>query len=102
MLMEFLDLARSLLQQFVEVTISCVPRNNNEVANELAQQASSFWLGLNEINNIDIAKAYPEENKNWRQELKQYLSNPFSKAKYKLKQKALKYVLVDDELFKRS
>ena len=30
------------------------------------------------------------------------MSNPSSKTEYKLKQKVLKYVLVDDELFKRS
>ena len=29
------------------------------------------------------------------------MSNPSFKAEYKLKQKALKYVLLDDELFKR-
>ena len=34
-LMEFLDLAHSLLQQFAEVTISHVPKSDNEVANEL-------------------------------------------------------------------
>ena len=30
------------------------------------------------------------------------MSNPSFKAKYKLKQKVLKYVLVDDKVFKRS
>ena len=34
--MEFLDIAYSLLQQFVVVTICHVPRSSNEVANELA------------------------------------------------------------------
>ena len=85
--MELLDLAHSLLQSFVEVTISHVPQSDNEVANELAQQAFSFRLGLNKINNIDIAKAQPRENKDWRLELKQYLSNPLSKAEHKLKLK---------------
>ena len=41
-LMEMLDRARSLLQQFAEVTIFHVLRSDNEVANELAQQASRF------------------------------------------------------------
>ena len=72
------------------------------MANELAQQASRFRLRLNEINNIEITKAQLGENKDWRLELKQYLSNSSSKTEYKLKHKALKYVLVDDELFKRS
>ena len=54
------------------------------MANELAQQASRFQLGLNEINNIEIVEAQPGENKDWRLELKQYLSNPLSKIKYKL------------------
>ena len=57
---------------------------------------------MNEINNLEIAETQPDGNKDWRLGLKQYLSNPSSKTKYKLKQKALKYVLVDDELFKRS
>ena len=72
------------------------------MANELAQQASRFRLGLNEINNIEITKAQLGENKDWRLELKKYLSSSSSKTEYKLKHKALKYVLVDDELFKRS
>ena len=33
------------------------------LANELAQQASGFRLGLNKINNIKIAEAQPKENK---------------------------------------
>ena len=57
---------------------------------------------MNKINNIEIAKAQQEGDKDWRQELKQYLSNLSSKAEYKLKQKALKYVLIHDELFKKS
>ena len=54
------------------------------------------------MNTINVAGAQPEENKDWRFELKQYLSNSSSKTKYKLKQKALKHVLVSDELLKRS
>ena len=57
---------------------------------------------MNEINNVEIAKAQLGENKNWRLELKQYLSNPSPKIEYKLKHKALKYALVDNESFKRS
>ena len=72
------------------------------MANELAKQASRFRLGLNETNNIEIPETQPVENKDWRLKLKQYLSNPSSKIEYKMKQKALRYVLVDDELFKRS
>ena len=68
--MEFLELAHYLLQQFAKLTISHVPRNDNEAANNLAQQASGFWLRMNEINNIKIAEAQPEENKDWRQEHK--------------------------------
>ena len=56
-LMEFLELDRSILQQFAEVTISHIPRSDNEVANKLAPQVSRFWLGLNEINNIEVIKA---------------------------------------------
>ena len=100
--MDLLHLACSLLQQFTEVTIFHVPRSNNEVANELAQQASSFRLRSNEVNNIYVAEAQLKENKEWRFELKQYLSNLSSKIEYKLNQKVSKYILVDDELFKRS
>ena len=55
-LMNLLNLARTLLQQFAEVTITHVPWNNNEVANELAQQASGFWLESNEVNAIDLVQ----------------------------------------------
>ena len=37
----------------------------------------------------------------WRQELIQYLAEPLVQANFKLKQKALKYVLIDGELFRR-
>ena len=46
------------------------------MANELVQQAFRFWVRSNEVNNIDVAEAQLEENKDWRFELKQYLSNP--------------------------
>ena len=36
-LMESLELACILLQQFTEVIISHIPRSDNEIANELAQ-----------------------------------------------------------------
>ena len=62
-LIRLLDLARSLLQQFAKVAISHVPQSDNEVANKLAQQASTFWLGLSEINNIEITKTQQGENK---------------------------------------
>ena len=61
--MEFLELACFLLQQFANVTISHVLRSDNEVSNELAQQTSGFWLGVNEINNIEIVEAELKESK---------------------------------------
>ena len=61
-LMDLLDLARSLLQQFIEVTISQVPQNDNEVANDLAQLASKFRLGSNKINTIDMTETQSEES----------------------------------------
>ena len=36
-LMKSLEIARALLEQFTEVTISHVPQNDNETANDLAQ-----------------------------------------------------------------
>ena len=68
--MKFLDLAYSLLQQFAEVTTSHVPQNDNEVANELSQQASGCWLGINEINNLETIETQVDGNKDWRLELK--------------------------------
>ena len=35
----------------------------------------------------------------WRQKLIQYLADPSTQVDYKLKQKALKYVLINGELF---
>ena len=67
--MDLLDLGRSLLQQFIEITIFHVPWSNNEVANELAQQASGFRPGSNEVNNVDVVEAQLKENKDWRLEI---------------------------------
>ena len=55
-LMEFLELAHSLLQQFTKIKFSHVPLSDNEVANKLAQQALRFRLEVNDINNIEFAK----------------------------------------------
>ena len=104
---EYLGKAKTLLEHFADVSISHIPRASNEVANGLAQQASGYRLMLPEVNTIEeetTAHTDFESKKpaDWRQELIQYLANPSAQVDYKLKQRALKYVLVDGELFRRS
>ena len=60
-----------------------------------------------EVNTIDngnvaIISHQLKASTDWRQELIQYLSDPLTQVDFKLKQKALKYVLIDGELFRRS
>ena len=77
--------------------------------NDLAQHASRYKLMVPDMNSIEeISGVEATINHqlsplaNWRWELIQHLTDPLTQVDFKLKQKALKYLLIDGELFRRS
>jgi undecaprenyl pyrophosphate synthase len=62
---------------------------HNSEANQLAQGAS----GYRPIITMELS------NKDWRKEITDYLKDPSKKVDKKLRYKAIKYVLLEDELY---
>ena len=82
-----------LMRCFKSIKFTHVPREQNTEANNLAQLASGYRLtGLvPEIADFDEA--------DWRAEIIKYLQDPSQHVDKKVKYKALKYVLLDDNLY---
>jgi len=77
------------------MTLKHVPRGQNKEANNLAQAASGYKPTLDaEIIELDAD--------DWRKEIVDYLENPLSSVPKKLKIKALKFVLIDGDLYYRT
>ena len=86
--------------------MSHIPRASNEVANDLAQHAFGYKLMVPDINSIKnnvvaTINHQPSALADQRHELIQYLTDPLVQVDFKLRQKGLKYVLIDSELFRR-
>lgn len=84
-----------------------IPRKESEEPNELAQHAS----GYKEIEVILKMEEYPLKEclaigaasvDAWKENLEKYLKNPSADIDFKVRQRALNFVLVDEELYKRS
>ena len=55
-LWNFLESANALLKQFANVIIMHAPQGSDEIANDLAQQASNFKQDIFEINQVEIGE----------------------------------------------
>jgi hypothetical protein len=76
------------------VVIEHVLGNHNQEANRLAQSASRYWQ-IPEVLNNDLA----DRIEDWRVEIVKYLKDPSQRVSKKLKYKAIKFVLLDDQLY---
>ena len=81
-----------LLREFKIVTLEHIPKAHNEDANWLAQSA----YGYRSI----LALEYAADD--WRKEIADYLSDPSRKVNHRIRLKALKYMLLDDQLYYRT
>jgi hypothetical protein len=74
------------------VTIRHIPRAQNQEANRLAQNASSYR---------QIQEAFNGEviTDDWRSKIIDYLRNPSQKLSRKLRYKLIKYVMLDNQLY---
>ena len=79
---------------FSIVYIKHVPKAQNEEANRLAQNASSYRQIVDIFNNEIIAD-------DWRKEIIDYLTYPSQRVSRKLRYKSIKYVLLDGDLYYR-
>lgn len=84
-----------MVENFKNVTMRHIPRKQNFEVNDLAQGALGYKPMLKDIE-VEIANL---EAGNWRYEIVEYLNNPSQSASRKLKYKARKYVLLDDDLY---
>jgi hypothetical protein len=84
---------RELLNSFSSVIMKHIPRNQNQEA--IAQSAS----GYRQI--IEVLGDGIVDEGDWRKDIIEYLKNP-SQVSRKLRYKALKFVLVDDQLYHRT
>ncbi|XP_059627205.1 uncharacterized protein LOC132269996 [Cornus florida] len=120
----FHSIAMQLLQEFAEVKVKHVYRLHNKEANDLAQIASGVRVPEGIMENLIrikrrslpsvkvreelLAEVFAikveedmEEN-DWRTPIVNFLKNPDPKANKKLKIKALKFVMIDGDLFRKS
>ncbi|XP_059626926.1 uncharacterized protein LOC132269687 [Cornus florida] len=120
----FHSIAMQLLQEFVDVKVKHVYRSHNKEANDLAQIASGVRVPegimenlirikrrslpsvkvreelLAEVFTIEVEEDIDEND--WRTPIINFLKNPDPKADRKLKIKALKFMMIDGDLFRKS
>nr|KYP42603.1 Integrase catalytic domain-containing protein KIAA1305 family [Cajanus cajan] len=111
-LLERKSRAITLLNSFDEVQSEHISRNENRIANELAQTTSGYKVSKeclgsllhteNElICNLEGFTINALSTQDWRKHLIEYLQNPNSKDERKIKYQALNYVMLNNELYKR-
>ena len=83
---------QQLLEKFILVDLCHVPMEQNMEANDLAQIESGY-RPIEEVADLEAG--------GWRREIVDYLQEPSRSAPRKLRYKALKYVLLDGELYYR-
>ena len=107
-LIKYLSLALRLLDQFDDVTIRHVPREENVEANEFAQLASL----LKKLIELKGQCALVEEREvyllsqlsflDWREPIIEFLRDPNVVIDKKIKNRALNYVILRNSLFRKS
>jgi len=83
-----------LLKEFKDFRLEHVPRLHNEKANRLAQHASGYQPIISAISTIGAD--------DWRKEIIDYLKDPSKKVERRVRFQAIKYVLLEDELYYRT
>nr|CAE01897.2 OSJNBa0059D20.1 [Oryza sativa Japonica Group]CAE03842.1 OSJNBb0013J13.19 [Oryza sativa Japonica Group] len=97
-LMVYNEKCQELMKEFRLVTLKHVSREQNIEANDLAQGASGYKPMIKDVK-VEVAAMTADD---WRYDVHQYLYSPSQSASRKLRYKALKYTLLDDELYYRT
>lgn len=100
---------------FRQVKFYHIYRTENQQANSLAQMASEYKkvpddqnfivLELREPAYVRLAEALTImaiEAEDWREPIKQFLTNPTPKADARLRRQAVRYILIDQQLYRRT
>lgn len=113
-LQKYLAKVKTLLKQFKECRIRHVPREENTLADELAQLSSRIQMDNDIQRVIVIQKQFRScldaelmevcivDVKDWRYELIQYLQDPNRKTSRKIRRQAGAYILFDDVLYRKT
>ncbi|XP_050215501.2 uncharacterized protein LOC126666698 [Mercurialis annua] len=118
-LTSYYAIAIQLIESFEEVELVHVPREENWEADELSQLASGLRLSEELTHRLVMVqrKTHPsifkrgvqldifniDDNlvQDWRRDIKKYLENPSKKMMYKVRVRAVNYVLIEDVLYRR-
>ncbi|XP_058725923.1 uncharacterized protein LOC131597233 [Vicia villosa] len=128
-LIMYFVIVNRLLKQFESTNIRHIPRRENQEANDLAQEASEYKknedeepiqvrdkvraivlsssnpsiikLNVVDAENFEILIVENGKENDWRQPLVEYLRNPTGSTDRKIKYRALNFVLIENELFKK-
>ncbi|XP_016192697.1 uncharacterized protein LOC107633603 [Arachis ipaensis] len=113
-LQKYLAMAWELLTSFQKVSLVHIPRIQNKITNELAQIASRYKIfpgTLRKLAKICQILVLVDEREalcldewkddDWRKPIADYLNNPSVRVNRKINLKAMNFVLMADELYKK-
>lgn len=119
----YLEKCLEIVSNLDDFTISHISRGDNFRANDLAQQASGYHVSRGKLfviekpmhKNVPVYMAEQQgsssdvletsnmaEFNDWRKPLLSYLENPSKSVDRKIRRQALKYTLLDGELYRRT
>ena len=119
----YLDKCLDIISTLDYFSIAHISRQDNWNANELAQQASGYHIDrgvfhisyepMSVLANVDKAGLKPidsatnegssaGEYEDWRRPIVEYLKDPSKRADMAVRRIAFKYVLMDDDLYRRT
>ena len=96
-----------VIDSFNSFSIQHIPHEDNRRANDLAHHASSYRVHHQKELNEVIGKTYPhveillDDINDWRTPIFGYLQNPSQPTDRKVRRQALKYVVLDETLYRR-
>jgi hypothetical protein len=89
---------RELMAQFRYISLNWIPRLQNTEANDLAQTASGYKDVAGEAD-FQVQFLEPDD---WRADIFNYLKDPARGAPKRTRYRAMKYVLIGDDMFYRT
>jgi ribonuclease HI len=89
---------RELMTQFRYINFYWIPRSQNTEANDLAQKASGYKAITDKA---DFLVQFLETG-DWRADIFNYLNDPSRGAPKMIRYKAMKYILIGDDMFYRT
>jgi hypothetical protein len=89
---------RELMTRFRYINFYWIPRSQNDEANDLAQKASGYKVNTDKA---DFSVQFLETG-DWRADIFNYLKDPARGAPKRIRYKAMKYILIGDDMFYRT